>query len=128
MIPHNNNSFTVLTLKCNRKLPVTLQEVYDIQSMIIEKCEITEHALQLLAVQSSPLILQWMISKYIVNDINDNVRKHYKYFASKGISDIFIHPNMMHCTAKEKSRLLKKVFCLNVYVHTYMYVHMYSHT
>ena len=97
MIPHNNNSFTVLTLKCNRKLQVTLQEVYDIQSMIIEKCEITQHALQLLAVQSSPLILQWMISKYIVTIINRNVRKYHNYFSTKGITEILIHPNIKHC-------------------------------
>ena len=97
MIPHNNNSFTVLTVKCNRKLSVTLQEVYAIQSMIIEKCEITQHALQLLAVQSSPLILKWMISKYIVTVINRNLRKHHNYFVTKGITEILIHPNVKHC-------------------------------
>ena len=97
MIPHNNNSFTVLTLKCNRKLQVTLQLVFDMQSMMIEKCEITQHALQLLAVQSSPLVLQWMISKYIVTVINVNVWKHQEYFATKGITEILIHPNIKHC-------------------------------
>ena len=113
MIPHNNNSFTVLTLKCNRKLQVTLQEVYDIQSMIVEKCEITQHALQLLAVQSSPLILQWMISKYIVTIIDRNVRKHHNYLATKEISEILIHPNIKHCIddyVKEKPILPDEVF------------------
>ena len=97
MIPHNNNSFTVLTLKCNKKLQVTLQMVYDIQSMMIEMFEITEHALQLLVVQSSPLVLQWMISKYVVTVINLNVRRHQEYFATKGITEISIHPNIKHC-------------------------------
>ena len=96
IVPHNNNSFTVLTLKCNRKLPVTLQEVYDIQSMIIEKCEIIQHALQLITVQSSPLILQWMISKYIVSIIDRNVRKYHNYFATKGITEILVYPNIKH--------------------------------
>ena len=116
MIPHNNNSFTVLTLKCIGKLQVTLQKVYDIQSMIIEKCEITQHALHLLAVQSCPLILQWMISKYIVTVINRNVRKHHNYFATKGITEISIHPNIKHCIngdVNEKPILLDKVYCLN---------------
>ena len=97
MIPHNNNSSTILTVKCNRKLQVTLQLVYDIQSMIIEKCEITQYALQLLAVQSSPLELHWMISKYIVTRINVNVRKHREYFATTGITEILVHPNVKHC-------------------------------
>ena len=96
MIPHNNNSFTILTLRCSRKLQLTVQVVYDVQSMMIEKCEITQHALQLLAVQSSPLVLQWMISKCIVTIINVNVRRHHEYFATKGITEILIHPNIKH--------------------------------
>ena len=96
MIPHNNSS-TILMVKCNRKLQVTLQLVYDIQSMMIEKCEITEHAFRLLAVQSNPLELQWIISKYIVTLINVNVRKHREYFAIKGITEILVHPNVKHC-------------------------------
>ena len=99
---------------------MTLQEVYDIQSIIIEKCEITRHALQLLAIQSSPLILQWMISKYIVTVININVRKYHNYFATKGITEILIHPNIKHCIdgdVNEKLILLDEVFCLNnIYV------------
>ena len=97
MIPHNNNSSTILTLKCNRNLQVTLQMVYGIRSMMIEKCEITEHAFQLLAVQRSPLVIQWMISKYIVTFINVNVRRHHEYFATKGITEILIHPHIKHC-------------------------------
>ena len=97
MIPHNNNSSTILTLKCNRKLQATLQMIYDIQSMIIEKCKITQHALQLLAVQSSPLVIQWLISKCIVIIININVRRHHEYFDTKGITEILIHPNIKHC-------------------------------
>ena len=116
MIPHNNNSFTVLTLKCNRKLQVTLQLVYDMQSMIIEKCEITQHALQLLAVQSSPLVLQWMISKYIVDLINVNIRKHQKYFATKGITEILIHPHdCIDGDTDTEVRLLPLVEVISIY-------------
>ena len=97
MIPCNNNSYTILTLKCDKKLNLSLQLVHEMQSVLIEKCEITEHALQLLAVQSSPLSLQWMISKYIVTIINVNVRQHCQYFATKGITEIIIHPNIKHC-------------------------------
>ena len=97
MIPYNNNSYTILTLKCNEKLRSSLQLVYDMQSVMIEKCEITEHALQLLAVQSSPLILQWMIPKHIITVINVNVRLHHQYFATKGIREILILPIIKYC-------------------------------
>ena len=97
MTPYNNNSYTTLTLKCDvKKLNLSLQLVHEMQSVLIEKCEITEHALQLLAVQSNPLLLQWMIPKYIVTIINVNVRQHCQYFATKGITEITIHPNMKH--------------------------------
>ena len=97
VMPYNNNSYTILTLKCDKKSNLSLQLVHEMQSVLIEKCEITEHALQLLAVQSSPLLLQWMISKYIVTIINVNVRQHCQYLATKGITEILIHPNVKHC-------------------------------
>ena len=96
MIPYNNNSYTMLTLKSDKKLNLSLELVHKMQSALIEKCEITEHALQLLAVHSSPLLLQWMISKYIVTIININVRRHCQYFATKGIKEILIYPNIRH--------------------------------
>ena len=96
-IPYNNNNYTTLTIKCDKKLNLSLQVVHEMQSVLIEKCEITKHALQLLAVQSSPLLLQWMISKYIVTIINFNVRQHCQYFATKEIKEISIHPNIKHC-------------------------------
>ena len=96
MVPYNNNSYTILTMKCDEKLNLSLQLVHEMQSVLIEKCKITEHALQLLAVQNSPLLLQWMISKYIVTIINLNVRQHCQYFATKGITEVLIHPNIKH--------------------------------
>ena len=96
VIPYVNNSYTILALKCDKKLSLSLQLVHEMQSVLIEKCEITEHALQLLAVKSSPLLLQWMISKYIVTIINVSVRQHCQYFATKGIAEITIYPKIKH--------------------------------
>ena len=107
MIPYNNNSYTILTLKCNEKLQLSLQLVYDMQSVMIEKCEITEHALQLLAVQSSPLILQWMIPKQIITVINVNMRRHHQYFVTKGITEILIHPIIKYCCDGNVKELIK---------------------
>ena len=108
MIPYENNSYTILGLKCDIKLNLSLQLVHQMQSVLIEKCEITEHALQLLAVQSSPLLLQWMISKYVVSIINVNVRQHCQYFATKGITEIKIHPNIKHSIDSHVQATLSK--------------------
>ena len=116
MIPYNNNSYTILTSKCNEKLQSSLQLVYDMQSVMIEKCEITEHALQLLAVQSSPLILQWMIPKHIITVINVNMRQHHQYFATKGITEILIYPYIKYCfdgNVKELIRTTEVICSIN---------------
>ena len=125
MIPYNNCSYTILTLKYdNKKLKSSLWLVHEMQSALIEKCDITEHALQLLAVQSSPLQLQWMISKYIVTIINVNVRQHCQYFAAKGITEILIHPNIKHCISDglkcEPREVICCLCCMYVYVHMYI--------
>ena len=111
MIPYNHSGYTMLTLKCNKMLQFSLQLVYDIQSMMIEKCEITEHALQLLAVQSSPLLLQWMIPKHIVTLINVNVKQHYHYFVTIGITEISIHPNIICYTDCDVKAEIFEVIC-----------------
>ena len=124
MIPYNNNSYTILTLKCNEKLQLSLQLVYDMQSVMIEKCEITEHALQLLAVQSSPLILQWMIPKHIITVINVNVRQHHHYFATKGITEILIYPYIKYCFDGNVKEFIKtrEVISLTMSLCQYEYI------
>ena len=121
MIPYNNSSYTILTLKCNEKLRLSLQLVYDMQSVMMEKCEITEHALKLLAVQSSPLTLQWMIPKHIITVINVNVRQHHQYFATKGITEILIYPYIKYCFDGNVKELIKttKVISLTVSINDF---------
>ena len=120
MTPYNNNSYTIilLTVKSDKKLNLSLQLVHEMKSVLIKKCEITEHALQLLAVQSSPLQLQWMISKYIVTIINVNVSQHCQCFATKGITEILIHPNIKHCIGDSVKFKPSEVICYLSYVAT----------
>ena len=115
MIPYDNNSYTIITLKSDREFNLSLQLVHEMQLVLIEKCEITEHALQLLAIQSSPLQLKWMISKYIVSAINRNVRQHCQYFATKGIKEILIYPNINHCIdSRVRAATSNEVLSVNI--------------
>ena len=132
VIPYNLYSYTLLTVKCNNKFQLSLKLVFDIQSLIIEKCEITQHALQLLAAQNSPPLLQWMIPKCIVSLININVSRHQQYLATKGITEILIRPNIKHCiTGDVKTEILTQyqVICMNENISsaicTYTHVHTY---
>ena len=89
-IPCDDNNYTMLILEC-KFLKVTLNSLYDMQSSLIEKFDITQHALQLVAVEKNPIKLQWMIPVCIVDLINKKVEQHLQYFATTGIAAILIH-------------------------------------
>ena len=94
MFPYDSSSYTVLTLECDHKLNHSLQLVYDMQSLITENCDITQHALLLLAVDSDPTRLHWMIPKSVVTIVNTRVMECSQILFSKGVMKIFIYPGI----------------------------------
>ena len=88
----DNDNFAFLTFHCKNPSN-SLKQVYDLQSILIGKCEITQHALHLLSVKNNPIELQWIISRNIVDLINKMIKEHIQYFASNGINAILIYPN-----------------------------------
>ena len=99
MIPGDSNAYTILAVRCKVELYIsTLQYVYDIQSVMIEKCDITQHCMQLLAVRSDPTILYWSIPKCVVDLINTNVLLHSKYLYSIGILEVLVYPDLLLST------------------------------
>ena len=95
MIPFDSSSHTILAIRCDQELyECTLQYVYDMQSVIMEKCDITQHCLQLLAVRSDPTILYWTIPKCVVYFINDNISLNIEYLYSRGILEVLMYPDL----------------------------------
>ena len=95
MIPIDTSTHTLLAIQYGQKLyECTLQYVYDVQSVMIEKCDITQHCLQLLAVRSDPTILYWTIPKCVVDLINTNVPLHSEYLYSRGILEVLVYPDL----------------------------------
>ena len=93
MIPVDTSTHTILAIRCDRALyECTLQYVYDMQSVMMEKCDITQHCLQLLAVRSDPTILYWTVPKCVVHLINTNVSLHNEYLYSRGILEVWVYP------------------------------------
>ena len=102
MIPTDTRSYTILAVRCDRDLyQCTLQFVYDLQLMMIGKCSITQHCLQLLAMRSDPTIFYWTIPKCVVDLINDNVPLHSEYLYSKGIVEISVYPDLVLTTSDD---------------------------
>ena len=96
MFPYDSSSYTVLTLECDHKLNHSLQLVYDMQSVITENCDITQHSLLLLTVENNPTRLYWMIPKSVVTIVNARVMECSQLLVSKGVMKIFIYPSTVH--------------------------------
>ena len=95
MIPVDGSTHTILAIMCNQELyESNLQDVYDMQSVMMEKCDITLHCLQLLAIRNNPTIFYWTIPKCVVCIINSNVPMHSEYLQSRGILEVLVYPNL----------------------------------
>ena len=102
MTPNDTSTYTILAVRCKVELyESSLQYVYDVQSVMIEKCDITQHCLQLLAVRSDPTILYWTIPKCVMDLININVPLHSEYLYSRGILEVVMYPDLLLTTGDD---------------------------
>ena len=102
MIPSDTSTYTILAVGCKVELyDSSLQYIYDIQSAMIEKCDITQHCLQLLAVRSDPTIFYWTIPQCVVHLINTNVPLHSEYLYSRGILEVSVYPDLLLTTGDD---------------------------
>ena len=91
MTPSETSEYTILSIRGNRELwASSLQYVFNVESFIVEVCEITQHCLQLLAVKSDPTMFYWTIPKCVVGLIKSNVLRHSNRLFSKGILEVAI--------------------------------------
>ena len=130
MIPVDTSTHTILAIRCGQALyECTLQYVYDMQSVMMEKFDITVHSLQLLAVRSSPTIFYWTIPECVVYLINSNVPLHSKYLYSKGILELLVYPDLQLTLGDHVSVGLlafsddSKFVETKVHTHTYIRMH-----
>ena len=102
MIPSETSEYTLLAIRCNRELwRCSLQYVFSLQSFIVEKCDITQHCLQLLAVKSDPTEFYWTIPKCVVKLIKSNVLQHSEYLYSQGIIEVLVYPKQSLATGDD---------------------------
>ena len=96
MIPIKMSDYTILAIRCNKELwQCTLQYVFDIESWIVTKCEITPYCLQLLAVKNDPTIFYWTIPKCIVEITKNTLLQYSKDLYSQGILEVLMYPKQL---------------------------------
>ena len=102
MIPTDTSRYTLLAVRCDKELyQCTLQYVYDVQSVMVKKCDITQHCLQLLAVKNDPAIFYWTVSKTVVDLISTNIPQLSEYLYSREILEVLVYPDLLFTTGDD---------------------------
>ena len=97
MAPSSSSAYTVLSIRCehDQNEVASLQYVNDVAKIMIERFDLPQHSLQLLAMWATPLMLYWVIPRYIVPLISKGVKEHLDFLKAKGFSEIAIYPNII---------------------------------
>ena len=102
MIPSEDSPCTLLAIRCDKELwQCSLQYVFNIRSIVVEMCDITQHCLQLLAIQNDPIIFYWNIPKCVVDLIGINLLQHGEYLCSHGIVEVVAYPKQILFTGDD---------------------------
>ncbi|XP_065912310.1 uncharacterized protein [Dysidea avara] len=95
MMPCDGSTHTILAVKCaHQYYQCLLKHVFGVRSLLLDKCDITPHCLQLLATKSSSTVMYWMIPKTVVTLISTKIIEHSNYFYSQGITEVDISPGI----------------------------------
>ena len=104
MIPSEDSPYTLLAIRCDKELwQCSLQYVFNIRSILVELCDITQHCLQLLAIQSDPTIFYWNIPKCVVELISINLLEYNEYLLSQGIFEVVAYPKQLLFTGEDST-------------------------
>ena len=96
MAPTEDSPFTLLAIRNDKELwQCSLQDLFNMRSTLVELCEITQHCLQLVAIQSDPTLVFWNIPKCVVELICTNLLEHTEYLCSHGIVEATIYPKQL---------------------------------
>ena len=96
MAPSSSSAYTVLSIRSEQyhNHLVPLRYMREVATTLEQMFGISQHALQLLAVQSAPLVMYWMIPKSIVSVINKEIHKYVNVLKFIGFSEITAFPSI----------------------------------
>ena len=75
---------------------VTLQDVFDMCSLVVTKCDVTRYCPQLIATQQAQgfITIYWSIPKHVVNLITSKTLQYSTKFYDMGILEVKIYPDI----------------------------------
>ena len=96
-IPTDVTSQTTLNVEFAKKeAKITLQDVFDMCSLVVNHCGITQYCLQLIATQQAKgfVIIYWSIPKCVVFLISSTVLQHSSELYDMGVLEVAIYPDI----------------------------------
>lgn len=93
MMPSDSSTHTVLAVKFAQEYyQCLLKHVFEVQSKLTKKFDITPHSLQLLTAKDSTTILFWLIPKSVMALITTKVLEYRSILYDEGILEVSIFP------------------------------------
>ena len=101
IMPPNATTHTTLSVKYNKCI-LTLQDVIDICSHVMNKCAITHYCPQVLATEHTQNFstIYWSIPKCIMNLVIRKALEHSSDFCDMGIVEVVMYPDTHIITGK----------------------------
>ena len=95
MAPYETSMQTVLGIKLNTELSkVSLQQVLELRYSVQKSFQITEHSLQLMAVESNTNILYWIIPKCISHLISSKIMQDPSLHGGR-VQEVSVYPGTL---------------------------------
>ena len=96
MAPPSSSAYTVLSIrsKLYQDQQAPLHYTREVATILREAFSISQHALQLLAVQPAPLIMHWMIPGSVMSLISKEIHQHPSALRDSQFLEITAYPNI----------------------------------
>ena len=124
-IPTDVNSQTTLNVKfAKREAKITLQDVFDMCSLVVNHCGVTQYCLQLIATQQAEgfITIYWSIPRCVVNLITSTVLQHSSEFYDMGVLEIAIYPDIKIITGNIVTSKVSVPFYCHELLHGLKYI------
>ena len=112
-IPFDPTSQSTLNVKFVKDVAeITLQDVFDMCSLIVNHCGVTQYCLQLIATQHGQgfVAIYWSIPKCVVNLISSAVLQHSSKFYEMGVLEVAIYPDIKIITGSIANPKVSLIF------------------
>jgi len=92
MVPSEKSAYTLLAVKLDEGHSQScLQFVHKAKSVLMDKCDLTQHCFQLLAVRHNPTVIYWVIPKCVASLVSPRESYSSEDLFGKGIVELLVY-------------------------------------